>query len=129
MSLFGKPGTRRGRLACEAFRSFVNLRRENAAASGGKGTPLLEQLYRSIHQVEAESGDERSSELSWAFDRLAKNRFILGSPEECIDQIAEYKERLGIGYMLPRFDWTPGLGQEHILASMRLFGEKVIQKL
>jgi alkanesulfonate monooxygenase SsuD/methylene tetrahydromethanopterin reductase-like flavin-dependent oxidoreductase (luciferase family) len=67
--------------------------------------------------------------LAWAFDKLAKGRFILGSPSECIEQIHEYKERLGISYMLPRFDWTPGLPQDEILASMRLFGEKVIQKL
>jgi hypothetical protein len=31
--------------------------------------------------------------------------------------------------MLARFDWTPGLPQEEIIASMRLFGEKVIHKL
>jgi hypothetical protein len=41
----------------------------------------------------------------------------------------EYQERLGISYTLTRFDWTPGLPQDEILASMRLFGEKVIQKL
>ena len=107
--------------------TFVAKTRQEAVE---KARPCLEQLYRSIYikwkQNEAMSDP---SELSWAFDRLAKNRFILGSPEECIDQIAEYKERLGVAYMLPRFDWTPGLGQEDILASMRLFGEKVIQKL
>ena len=70
-----------------------------------------------------------STELSWAFDRLAKNRFILGSVEECVDQVKEYQQRLGTNYMLVRFDWTPGLGQEDILASMRLFGEKVIQSI
>jgi alkanesulfonate monooxygenase SsuD/methylene tetrahydromethanopterin reductase-like flavin-dependent oxidoreductase (luciferase family) len=95
-----------------------------------KARPCLEQLYRAIYikwkQNEAMTDP---TELSWAFDRLAKNRFILGSPEECIDQIAEYRGRLGVAYMLPRFDWTPGLGQEDILASMRLFGEKVIQKI
>ena len=68
-------------------------------------------------------------ELSWAFDRLSKARFILGSPEECLEQIQEYESRLGLRYILPRFDWTPGLPQEEILSSMRLFGEKVIQKL
>jgi hypothetical protein len=31
--------------------------------------------------------------------------------------------------MLVRFDWTPGLEQDDILTSMRLFGEKVIQKI
>ena len=95
-----------------------------------KARPCLEQLYRSIYikwkQNEAMSDP---NELSWAFERLAKNRFILGSPEECLDQIKEYESRLGTNYMLVRFDWTPGLPQEEILTSMRLFGEKVIQKL
>lgn len=89
----------------------------------------LEQLYRNIYikwkQNEAMSDP---TELGWEFDRLARNRFILGSPEECIDQIREYEHRIGTDYLLVRFDWTPGLPQEEILASMRLFGEKVIQR-
>lgn len=107
--------------------TFVAKTRQEAVE---KARPCLEQLYRSIYikwkQNEAMSDP---NELGWAFDRLAKNRFILGSPEECIDQIKEYDSRLGTNYMLVRFDWTPGLPQEEILASMRLFGEKVIQKL
>jgi alkanesulfonate monooxygenase SsuD/methylene tetrahydromethanopterin reductase-like flavin-dependent oxidoreductase (luciferase family) len=107
--------------------TFVAKNRQEAIA---KAQPCLEQLYRSIYikwkQNEAMSDP---NELSWNFDRLAKNRFILGSPEECIDQIKEYEQRLGATYMLVRFDWTPGLEQKDILESMRLFGEKVIQKL
>ncbi|MFZ1092063.1 MAG: LLM class flavin-dependent oxidoreductase [Xanthobacteraceae bacterium] len=107
--------------------TFVAESRERAVA---KARPCLEQLYRSIYikwkQNEAMSDP---NELSWGFERLAKNRFVLGSPEECIDQIKEYEERLGATYMLVRFDWTPGLPQEDVLQSMRLFGEKVIQKL
>jgi alkanesulfonate monooxygenase SsuD/methylene tetrahydromethanopterin reductase-like flavin-dependent oxidoreductase (luciferase family) len=95
-----------------------------------KARPCLEQLYRSIYikwkQNEAMSDP---TELSWTFDRLANDRFILGSPEECIDQIKEYRERLGTDYLLVRFDWTPGLAQEEILTSMKLFGEKVIQRI
>jgi alkanesulfonate monooxygenase SsuD/methylene tetrahydromethanopterin reductase-like flavin-dependent oxidoreductase (luciferase family) len=107
--------------------TFVAKNRQEAVE---KARPCLEQLYRSIYikwkQNEAMSDP---NELSWSFDRLAKNRFILGSPVECIDQIKEYERRLGTNYMLVRFDWTPGLPQEEILTSMRLFGEKVIQKL
>jgi alkanesulfonate monooxygenase SsuD/methylene tetrahydromethanopterin reductase-like flavin-dependent oxidoreductase (luciferase family) len=107
--------------------TFVAKTRKEALA---KARPCLEQLYRSIYtkwkQNEAMSDP---SELSWAFDRLAAGRFILGSPEECVDQVKQYEARLGINYMLPRFDWTPGLAQEEILAAMRLFGEKVIERL
>jgi alkanesulfonate monooxygenase SsuD/methylene tetrahydromethanopterin reductase-like flavin-dependent oxidoreductase (luciferase family) len=101
--------------------------REEAVA---KARPCLEQLYRSVYvKWKQNEAMNDPSELSWAFERLAKGRFVLGSPEECIDQIHEYRERLGTDHMLPRFDWTPGLPQDEILASMRLFGEKVIQRL
>jgi len=94
-----------------------------------KAKPCLEQLYQNIYikwkQNEAMSNP---NELRWEFERLAKNRFVLGSPDECIDQIREYESRIGTDYMLVRFDWTPGLPQEEILTSMRLFGEKVIQR-
>ena len=107
--------------------TFVARTRQEAMA---KARPCLEQLYRTIYikwkQNEAMSDP---NELNWAFERLAEGRFILGSPEECIEQVQEYQSRLGVDYILPRFDWTPGLPQEEILKSMRLFGEKVIQKL
>jgi len=107
--------------------AFVAKSRKEAVE---KAQPCLEELYRSIYikwkQNEAMSDPD---ELSWAFDRLAKNRFILGSPEECIDQVKEYESRLGATHLLIRFDWTPGLPQKEILAAMRLFGEEVIQKL
>ena len=107
--------------------TFVAKTRKEAVE---KARPCLEQLYRAIY-VKWKQNEAMSDpgELSWAFDKLARGRFILGSPEECLDQIKEYEGRLGVSYMLPRFDWTPGLAQEEILASMRLFGEKVIQRL
>lgn len=123
-SAAGKPGLPEIPIIRE---TFVARTRKEAM---GKAKPCLEQLYRHIYikwkQNEAMSNPD---ELGWEFDRLAKNRFILGSAEECIDQIKEYEGRLGTAFMLPRFDWTPGLGQEEIIASMRLFGEKVIPRI
>jgi alkanesulfonate monooxygenase SsuD/methylene tetrahydromethanopterin reductase-like flavin-dependent oxidoreductase (luciferase family) len=120
----GKPGSPAMPIIRE---TFVASTRKEATE---KARPCLEQLYRTIY-VKWKQNQAMSdpSELSWAFDRLSKGRFILGSPEECVEQIKEYKDRLGTDYILPRFDWTPGLPQDEILKSMRLFGEKVIQKL
>jgi len=107
--------------------TFVARTRKEAVE---KAQPCLEQLYRSIYiKWKQNEAMNDPNELTWTFDRLAKNRFILGSPEECIDQVKEYEGRLGATHLLVRFDWTPGLPQEEILASMQLFGEKVIQKL
>lgn len=120
----GKPG----KPALPIIReTFVAASKKEAVE---KARPCLEQLYRAIYvKWKQNEAMNDPNELSWAFDKLAKGRFILGSPEECIEQIHEYEERLGIAHMLPRFDWTPGLPQDEILASMRRFGEKVIQKL
>ena len=120
----GKNGTPDVPVIREAF---VARRRQDAVE---KAQPCLEQLYRSIYiKWKQNEAMTNPNELSWAFDRLAEQRFILGSPEECIDQIKEYESRLGATHMLVRFDWTPGLPQDEILASMKLFGEKVIPRI
>ena len=107
--------------------TFVAKTRAEAVA---KARPCLEQLYRAIYvKWKQNEAMNDPNELNWAFDKLAQGRFILGSPEECLEQLKEYERRLGVSYFLPRFDWTPGLPQEEILAAMKLFGEKVIQKL
>jgi alkanesulfonate monooxygenase SsuD/methylene tetrahydromethanopterin reductase-like flavin-dependent oxidoreductase (luciferase family) len=104
--------------------TFVARSRSEAIT---KARPCLEQLYRHIYvkwkQNEAMSNPD---ELHWDFERLAKNRFILGSPQDCVEQIKEYVNRLGTDFILFRFDWTPGLGQKDILDSMELFGREVI---
>jgi alkanesulfonate monooxygenase SsuD/methylene tetrahydromethanopterin reductase-like flavin-dependent oxidoreductase (luciferase family) len=123
-SAAGKPGLPDIPIIRE---TFVARTRKEAIE---KARPCLEQLYRTTY-VKWKQNESMSDpgELTWAFDRLSKDRFILGSPEECLEQIKEYQSRLGVEYILPRFDWTPGLPQEEIVSSMRLFGEKVIQRL
>jgi alkanesulfonate monooxygenase SsuD/methylene tetrahydromethanopterin reductase-like flavin-dependent oxidoreductase (luciferase family) len=104
--------------------AFVAPTHDEAIA---KARPCLEKLYQDVYirwgQNEAMGNPD---ELSWDFDRLAKDRFILGSPDECIEQIHAYRDQLGTELMFVRFDWTPGLGQDDVLAAMRLFGEEVI---
>ncbi|MGH7872748.1 MAG: LLM class flavin-dependent oxidoreductase, partial [Candidatus Binatia bacterium] len=120
----GKTGTPEMPIIRETF--VANSKKEAIE----KARPCLEQLYRAIYvKWKQNEAMNDPSELGWAFDKLANGRFILGSPSECIERIREYEDRLGVSYLLPRFDWTPGLPQDEILASMRLFGEKVIQKL
>jgi alkanesulfonate monooxygenase SsuD/methylene tetrahydromethanopterin reductase-like flavin-dependent oxidoreductase (luciferase family) len=117
----GKPGEPAMPIIREAF---VAPTRAEALQ---KARPCLEQLYRDVYvrwgQNEAMGNPD---ELSWDFDRLAHQRFILGSPAECIEQIQTYQQELGTTSMFVRFDWTPGLGQADVLAAMRLFGEQVL---
>ena len=120
----GKPGAGAVVMVRECF---VAPTREQAVA---KARPCLEKLYRDVYvkwgQDEAMGNPD---ELTWDFDRLARHRFILGSPEDCIEEIRSYDESLKPDLLLLRFDWTPGLEQKDILAAMELFGTAVLPRV
>jgi len=56
---------------------------------------------------------------------IAREQSIIGTPEECIQKITEYKEKLSIDNLICRFKF-PGISHEETLRSMKLFVEKVL---
>jgi alkanesulfonate monooxygenase SsuD/methylene tetrahydromethanopterin reductase-like flavin-dependent oxidoreductase (luciferase family) len=66
-------------------------------------------------------------ESDWA--RLsAGNRFIIGSPEDCVEQIAGHGQVLGLDELICRVQW-PGMKQAEALDAIRLLGEQVLPRL
>lgn len=106
---------------------FVAANRADAVA---KARPYLEKLYGDVYvkwgQDEAMTNPE---ELKWDFDRLAHHRFILGAPEDCVEEIRAIAETIRPTLLLLRFDWTPGLEQRDILEAIELFGKAVIGRI
>jgi len=62
------------------------------------------------------------------FEDLARNRFILGSPEDCYQQLRPYWESAGINYCLLRTHWS-GLPLRAALSSMRLISDELLPAL
>mgnify|MGYP005854590835 CR=1 FL=1 len=60
------------------------------------------------------------------FEELVEGRFIIGSPEECVAQIEEYRA-LGVEEVVLRMQW-PGMPPEPVLRSLRRFGEEVLPR-
>ena len=60
-----------------------------------------------------------------AFDALARDRFILGTPEEVIEQIEERVARLQSNYLIFRVGW-PGIESQKILRVIEMMGERVL---
>ena len=56
---------------------------------------------------------------------IARKQSIMGTPEECIEQIKEYQDNLPIDNMICRFKF-PGISHEEAMRSMKLFVEKVL---
>jgi alkanesulfonate monooxygenase SsuD/methylene tetrahydromethanopterin reductase-like flavin-dependent oxidoreductase (luciferase family) len=86
--------------------------------------PSLEQKYRAYvawGQHKALPGDD---DLTQAFDELSRDRFILGDPIWCADELQRCVDETGANTMIFRVGW-PGMAQEGILRGLRLLGEQV----
>ena len=68
------------------------------------------------------------SEADLTIDRLARDRLILGDPEECIQEFHRWNQATGADYFLLRLRQAHSGGPPHerIADTLRLFGEKVI---
>ncbi|MPZ92288.1 MAG: LLM class flavin-dependent oxidoreductase [Actinobacteria bacterium] len=66
--------------------------------------------------------------LDLEFANLARDRFVVGSPETCADMIADYARRLDTDLLVFRVQW-PGLPQHFALRSIRLLGDVVLPEL
>ena len=86
--------------------------------------PFLESkygAYRSWEQDKALPSDDRWGD---AFEDLARDRFLLGDPVRVREELARYRERLGVTTLIVRVQW-PGMPQAEVLRSIRLLGEQV----
>jgi len=60
-----------------------------------------------------------------AFEELARDRFILGTPDEVIEQIEERIARLESNYLCFRIGW-PGMETRKVLRVIELMGQRVL---
>jgi alkanesulfonate monooxygenase SsuD/methylene tetrahydromethanopterin reductase-like flavin-dependent oxidoreductase (luciferase family) len=77
----------------------------------------LEYKYNSYAAWGMESPTSKMS-----FEEMARDRFIIGDKVSVKEEIARWKERLGVNHFGMRMQW-PGLEQEKVLNSIRRLGE------
>jgi alkanesulfonate monooxygenase SsuD/methylene tetrahydromethanopterin reductase-like flavin-dependent oxidoreductase (luciferase family) len=59
---------------------------------------------------------------SVSFEDFARDRFIIGDKVSVKEEIARYRELLGVDHFIMRCQW-PGLPQEQVLSSIQRLGE------
>ncbi len=62
------------------------------------------------------------------YEELAESRFIVGSPEDCIEQLLPWQNELGVNHFIFRTNWA-GMPIDHALSSVALLDEEVIPAL
>ena len=81
--------------------------------------------YAAWGQDKALPGEES---FSVPYQELARDRFLLGSPDEVASEIQRYERELGVNYLIFRMQW-PGMSQEATLQQIELMGNEVIPRL
>ena len=83
------------------------------------------QAYASWGQDKALPGEES---FNIPYQELAKDRFLLGSPKEVVQEIQRYEHELDANYMIFRMQW-PGMAQTQVLRQIELLGKEVIPRV
>ena len=81
--------------------------------------------YSRWGQDEVMPGEEQ---FSAPFEELLSDRFVLGSPEECYEQLRPLWEDLGVTELIIRTHWA-GMPAADSLASMRLISDELLPEL
>jgi alkanesulfonate monooxygenase SsuD/methylene tetrahydromethanopterin reductase-like flavin-dependent oxidoreductase (luciferase family) len=83
------------------------------------------KTYASWGQDDVLPGEETFNQ---PFEDLLQDRFVLGSPEECYEQLRPCWEELGVSYLFFRTHWS-GMPLGHALSSMRLISDELMPAL
>ena len=90
--------------------------------------PYLEgkyAAYASWGQDKALPGEES---FNVPYQDLARDRFLLGSPDDVVSEVTSYSEELGVNMMIFRMQW-PGMPQKQVLKQIELLGREVIPRV
>jgi alkanesulfonate monooxygenase SsuD/methylene tetrahydromethanopterin reductase-like flavin-dependent oxidoreductase (luciferase family) len=62
------------------------------------------------------------------YQELARDRFLLGSPDDTVREIERYRETLGINCLIFRMQW-PGMDHRQVMRQIELIAREVIPRV
>tara|TARA_A100001037_G_scaffold141097_2_gene127934 strand:- start:14023 stop:15030 length:1008 start_codon:yes stop_codon:yes gene_type:complete len=86
--------------------------------------PYLGGKYDAYSQWGQDKALPADDQFAEEFQELAKDRFIIGNPEDCIGELKRYEE-IGINQVSLRMNW-PGMPLSHALKGMEDFASNVM---
>ena len=90
--------------------------------------PHLEGKYRAYSQWGQDKALPGEESFEMPFEDLARDRFLIGTPDDLVSEIRRYERDLGVTHMILRFQW-PGLEQDKVMEQLELMGKHVIPRL
>ena len=87
--------------------------------------PHMAAKYRSYYAWGMGANVPGESGQNLTLEELVKDRFIIGTPDDCIRECLAHRDVLGVTHLIVRFNF-PGMAPDHVLEAIRLFGREVI---
>ena len=87
--------------------------------------PFLEAKYAAYAEWGQDKALPGQESFRVPFEDLARDRFVLGTPDEVIEQIEERVRRLDSNYLIFRMGW-PGMESAKILRVIEMMGRDVL---
>jgi alkanesulfonate monooxygenase SsuD/methylene tetrahydromethanopterin reductase-like flavin-dependent oxidoreductase (luciferase family) len=118
------------RAACsEAGRTPLEYPIARECYVGTSHATAFEECRKALHYKYAAYASwgltKQSSDLEMfgmPFEEFVRDRFIIGDKVSVKEEVARYREELGVDHFIMRVQW-PGLEQDKVLASIRRLGE------
>ena len=135
------------------IKAFAQRYRSAAEKAGRKPFICLMRdavIARNMQEAEAESGptmythrfyfqygaympDEYLKDVKTpkdlSFQKCARDRLVVGSPDDCLEQLRRWQEEITPDYLILRIRQPGGPSHQKTLDAIRLFGDRVIPKL
>ena len=105
--------------------TFVNSDGEKTWEGGNKYIINMYKYYLSLGVKIFVRGKQLTGLDDPMFEHLAEDRFMIGTPDECIKEIKRYNDELNINYIACRMVF-PQANHEIISNCIELFGKEVI---
>jgi len=101
---------------------------KDRATAMEKAGPYLAGKYQDYAKWGQDGAMPADESFDQGFEDLIKDRFIIGSPEECYEQLKPYWEQLGVNHLIFRTQWA-GMPVADATASINLISKELLPEL
>ena len=101
---------------------------KSRAAAMELGAPYIAEKYKAYAQWESDKAMPEHERINKSFDELVQDRFVIGSPDDCWNQLQPYIKELGITHFVFRTHFL-GMPVANALSSMQLMSEELLPAL
>ncbi len=90
--------------------------------------PYISEKYKAYAQWESDKAMPEHERIDKSFEELVQDRFVIGSPEDCWEQLQPYIKELGVTHFVFRTHFL-GMPIANAMASMKLLSEELLPAL